>query len=105
MPSSKPAGALTLASRTLNPRAVSSHRPRGRWLCTVASPSLLRADLVRSRLLVRLGRAVCLRVWSGVRRTLDVEGSLPLSMAQDAVMRARVHSPAGVCRASVCGSV
>lgn len=47
MPSSKPAGALTLASRTLNPRAAlparSSHRPTLRPL---PAPLLLRLSPV-----------------------------------------------------------
>merc|ERR1711918_338549 len=68
--------------------------------CTVASPSLPRADLVRSRLLVRLGRAVCLRVWSGVDVAHLTSRALCLSRWHNAVMRARDHihcSPAGVC--------
>merc|ERR1711918_238580 len=59
--------------------------------CTVASPSLPRADLVRSRLLVRLGRAVCLRVWSGVDVAHLTSRALCLSRWHNAVMRARDH--------------
>lgn len=104
MPSSKPAGALTLASRTLKQSARSSVSPHAAATdpaaaaCTVASPSLPRADLVRSRLLARLGRAVCLRVWSGVDVAHLTSRALCLSRWRNAVMRARgPHcSPAGV---------
>ena len=86
MPSSKPAGALTLASRTLNPRAAlparSSHRPCGRCLhrCFSVSPPCRSCSFsfISEAWPCGLRPGV---VWCG-RRTLDVEGSLPLSMAQ-----------------------
>lgn len=97
MPSSKPAGALTLASRTLNPRAAlpaqSTQQPP--TLRPLPAPLLLRLSpvpiLVRSRLLVRLGRAVCLRVWSGVDVAHLTSRALCLSRWHNAVMRARDH--------------
>lgn len=106
MPSSKPAGALTLASRTLNPRAAlpaqSTQQPP--TLRPLPAPLLLRLSpvpiLVRSRLLVRLGRAVCLRVWSGVDVAHLTSRALCLSRWHNAVMRARDHihcSPARGC--------